>query len=235
MPIYSNKKYIRIVRPLPAFVERDIYSIPVIEPVDIDISNINNGMWLIGSKNAKQSDSHADSKIVLAFNYDDVLLRYFNNIDSFMHRTSRYLAVSSFDFSMDCKMDEHQIVSAVYNNRWSAAYMQANGRTVLPTIGWLREDTYDICFSGIRDGGTALISTLGTNNKDSYDVFINGYYEFRRRFPHTKLICLGDKLEGIDDDVCIVKYSDSFGNWEKNPGFWQPSLVNWDMSIKEVV
>ena len=234
MPTYSNKQYTRIVRPLPPFVKRDPHSIPVMEPVDIDISDVNNGKWLTSSNNANPNDKHADSKIVISFSYDNVLMRYFNNIDAYLHKTSRYLAVSSFDFSMDNSMDEHQIISAVYNNRWSGAYMQANGRTVLPTLGWLRKDTYDICFSGFRDGGTALISTLGTNNPDSYKDFINGYFELRNRFPNTKLICLGDKLPGIDDDVCMVKYEDSFGNWEKNPGFWQPSLINWDMSYKEV-
>lgn len=235
MPTYSNKEYLRIIRPLPNYVKRDIYSIPIIEPVNINISDINNGKWLITSQNAKLSDSHASSKIVHSFNYDNVLMRYLNNIDYYIYRTGRYLAVSSFDFSMDEKMDEHQIVSAVYNNRWSGAYMQSNGRTVLPTIGWLRKNTYDICFSGIRDGGTVLISSLGTNNEESYDVFINGYYEFRCRFPNTRLICVGDKLIGMDDDVCMVKYKESFGNWERTPGFWQPSMINWDMTIKEVI
>lgn len=235
MPIYKNKDYVRIVRPLPSFVKRDMRSIPFIEPVDIDISDINNGTWLINSKNANSKDKNANSKIVISFNFDDVLLRYFNNIDAFMHKTSRYLAVSSFDFSMDNKMDNHQITSSVYNNRWSGAYMQANGRTVLPTIGWLKSDTYDICFSGLRDGGTVLMSTLGTNNVESYDEFIAGYRAFRNRFPKTKIICVGDRLPGIDDDVCIVKYTESFGNWEKYPGYWQPSFVNWDSTLKEVI
>lgn len=235
MPVYNNKEYIRIVRPLPSFVKRDKRSIPFIEPVNIDISNINNGIWLINSKNANSKDKNADSKIVISFNFDDVLIRNYNNMDAFMHRTSRYLAVSSFDFSMDNKMDNHQITCAVYNNRWSGAYMQANGRCVIPTIGWLKSDTYDICFSGIRDGGTVLISTLGTNNIESYEEFITGYRAFRNRFPKTKIICVGDKVSGIDDDVCMVKYTESFGNWEKYPGFWQPSFVNWDSTLKEVI
>ena len=41
MPIYSNKDYIRIMRPLPSFVDRDIFGIPVIEAACIDISALN--------------------------------------------------------------------------------------------------------------------------------------------------------------------------------------------------
>ena len=58
MPVYNNKEYIRIVRPLPSFVKRDKRSIPFIEPVNIDISDINNGIWLINSKNANSKDKN---------------------------------------------------------------------------------------------------------------------------------------------------------------------------------
>ena len=66
MPTYDNKKYVRIVRHLPSFVKRDKRSIPFIEPVDIDISGINNGIWLINSKNASSKDKNADLKIVIS-------------------------------------------------------------------------------------------------------------------------------------------------------------------------
>ena len=51
MPTYDYKKYLRLMRPLPEYVERDTFGIPVIEPQPIDISAMNNGLWLINMKN----------------------------------------------------------------------------------------------------------------------------------------------------------------------------------------
>jgi hypothetical protein len=50
----------------------------------------------------------------------------------------------------------------------------------------------------------------------------------RRRFPDSKIICVGDKISGMDNDVHFVPYSESFGNWDQYPGFWQMRLINAD-------
>ena len=235
MPVYSNKDYIRIMRPLPEYVERDAYGIPVIEAVPIDISAMNNGLWLINMKNISAKDKHPDRKIIHSFCYDDTLKRAYNNPINYLARAAPYYAVSSFDFSMDDKMDFKQILDATYDNRWSGAFMQSNGKIVVPTVGWIKPDTYDICFSGLRDGGVFLISTLGVNNSICYPAFIDGYREMRRRFPNTQIISVGDRLEGMDDDVCYVRYKDSFGSWDRRQDWWQPKLFNWDMSIPKGV
>ena len=182
-------------------------------------------------KNLSTKDKNANRKIVHAFCYDDVLRRAYNDPMKFLARAAPYYAVSSFDFSMDSKMDFKSILDATYDNRWSGAFMQTHGKLVIPTVGWTNSDTYDICFSGLRDGGVFIISTLGTNNTVSYREFILGYSEMRKRFPNTQIICVGDRLEGMDDDVCYVLYEESFGTWDKRQNYWQPKLINWDGSI----
>lgn len=235
MPVYSNKEYIRIMRPLPEYVERDLFGIPVIEPVPIDISAINNGLWLINMKNISTKDKHPDRKIVHSFCYDDKLRSAYNNPVKYLARVAPYYAVSSFDFSMDERMDFKQILEATYNNRWIGAFMQANGKLVVPTVGWVKPDTYDICFAGLRDGGVFIISTLGNNNSICCSDFLNGYKEMRYRFPHTMVICVGDRIAGMDNDICYVKYEESFGSWDRHRDWWQPNLFNWDMSIPKGV
>lgn len=231
MPSYNYKDYVRIARPLPKFVERDAYDIPVIQPQRIDISAMNNGLWLINMKNMSAKDNLPSRKIVHSFCYDDALDRAYNNMIQYLARAARYRAVSSFDFSMHPGMDFPQILNATYKNRWSGAFMQTHGMISFATVGWVGPDTYDITLSGLRDGGIFLISTLGANNPLSQDLFLQGYHEMRRRFPNTTIICVGDRMEGMDDDVCYVKYEDSFGSWDRNKDWWQPSLVNWDMTI----
>ena len=231
MPIYDNSTYIKIVRPLPDYVERDIYDIPFIEPEPINISRMNNGLWLINMKNVSKKDKCPNRKIVHSFCYDDRLRSAFNNPINYLGKVAKYYAVSSFDFSMDINMDFKQLLSAVYDNRWSGAFLQTNGKKVVPTVGWLMPDTYDLCFAGLRDGGVFMISTLGTKNPESSPIFIKGYQELRSRFPQTKIICVGDPVDGMDDDVCFVKYKESFGNWDRYQAYWQPKLINWDGTI----
>lgn len=67
MPFYTCKEYIQIMRPLPSYVERDIYDIPFIESQPIDLSALNNEKWLINMKNAKPDDIHADKKLFTHF------------------------------------------------------------------------------------------------------------------------------------------------------------------------
>lgn len=125
-------------------------------------------------------------------------------------------------------MDPSNIISATYANRWIGSFMQTHGKNVLPTVGWVKPDTYRICFAGLRNGGTFIISTLGVNNVVSKPDFMSGYYYMREHFPDSKIICLGCKVDEMDSDICYVPYKNSFGNWEKYPGYWQPTLWNWD-------
>lgn len=235
MPIYNYRTYINVMRPLPDYIERDIYDIPVVQPQPIDISAMNNGMWLINMKNMSAKDRCPSRKIVHSFCYDNVLERSYNNMIQYLARAAPYYAVSSFDFSMDPRMDFPCILEATYKNRWSGAFMQANGKTVVPTVGWVDAERDDICFAGLRDGGVFIISTLGVINAYSYELFIRGYREMRRRFPQTKIISVGDRVAGMDNDVCYVQYEDSFGSWDRYQDFWQPSFVNWDGTIPEGV
>lgn len=233
MPTYNNVEYVRIMRPLPDFTQRDVYGIPFVEVDAINITHLGDGLWLTSLNNASSQDTMASRKIVHSFKSDDVLRRCCNNPYKWLDRTAGYLAVSSFDISMDPGMECAQVLWATFLNRWSGAFAQAHGRKIVPTVGWTVPDHYDICFAGLRDGGVFLISTLGAHNDDSHGVFMDGYQELRRRFPKTRIICVGNRIEGMDDDVCYVKYRDSFG-YRKKHFVWQPPLLNWDMTMAQV-
>lgn len=235
MPYYSNTEYIKLVRPLPNFVHRDIYDIPFIEKDDIDISDICNGKWLISPNNMSSKDKFANRKIVHSFRFDKELIRYFNNPIQFLHKASAYYAITSFDFSMSPQMGFHEIYEATYNNRWIGAFAQSLGKKVIPTVGWVDKKYYDITFAGLRDGSVIIISTLGANNEESRPVFLNGYYDLRTRFPNSKILCVGDRIQGMDYDIYYIKYKESFGYEDIRTGYWQPQFINRDLSISKGV
>lgn len=233
MPTYSNKKYIDIFRPIPDNWPTDIFGIPFIKKTDIDISNLNNGKWLIGINNICKKDKNMSKKIVHAFKYDSELERFYKKPYFFLERVSGYYATATLDFSMDVKMKPAQIINATFKNRWIGMWLQLHGyEKVAVTVGWVDKDTYDICFAGIEDGTLLIISTLGIIQEGDYALFINGYKEMRRRFPKSRIICIGKKLNDMDEDVCYVPYKDTFGTKDKYCRVWQPHFLNWE--LKEV-
>lgn len=231
MPVYCNKEYVKVMRPLPSFIKRDIYDIPFIEKDEVDITNLNNGKWLISMKNLSKNDRYGNRKIVQSFSYDDLLRREYNSMYKYLGKISHYSVVTSFDFTMDSKMDFHGVYDATYCNRWSGAFMQSHGKKVLPTVGWVGKEYDDICFAGLRDGSVFVISTLGVKNELSYNEYLRGYHEMRNRFPKSQIICVGNALEEMDKDVCVIPYKDSFGYWDRKSPYWQRKLFNWDGSI----
>ena len=231
MPTYGYEEYLRIVRPLPEQVRRDIYDIPVIENNPIDISELKNGISLINLNNISINDRRASQKIVHCFSNDDVLRRKYNHPMQFLHQVSQYLAVATFDFSMTPGMKFPQMLNAIHANRWSGAFLQCHGKKVLATVGWTTPEFYDLCFAGLTNGAVMLISTLSTHNASCEKIFIDGYRELRRRFPDSSLICVGDRFADMDSDVCFIPYEETFGNRDRYQNWWQPSLINWDMSL----
>ncbi len=225
MPNYKYKEYLRIMRPIPDDWPLDIYGIPFVKKSKIDLSLLNTKIKLVSLSNISIKDKNANEKIVHAFKYDKELERPYNDPISKLPVLARYYAISTLDFSMHKGMKEAQIIDATFKNRWSGAFVQANGYSnVIVTVGWVDADTYDICFAGIEDGTVLMISTLGVNNNQCIQDFKNGYYEMRRRFPNSPIICVGDRLSFMEDDVHYVKYAESFGY--KNLNFWQPSIFN---------
>ena len=237
MPIYNNKEYIKLMRPIPNDWPVDVEGIPFVRKSIIDITNLNNGKWMINISNASESDKNAYRKLIHCFKENNELNRFYNNPFMFLSKIGPYYSSSTLDYGMHPGMKRAQIIEATFKNRWSGVWQQMNGKDkVAVTVGWVFKDTYDICFAGIEDGTLLIISTLGVCNDFSKDDFLNGYYEMRRRFPTSKIICIGNKIEGMDEDVCYIKYRQSFGNWDKYRNYWQPSMFNWNgMEVDESV
>lgn len=231
MPTYSNKDYVKILRPIPRNWPKDIEGIPFIKKSTIDISGINNGKWLISVSNINRNSKNLSRKIAHCFKFDSELNRLYQNPYLALERMAKCYAAATFDVSMHKEMQRAQIVGATFENRWSGVWLQMNGfERVLVTVGWVKPETYDVCFAGIEDGASLMISTLGVCNEGAREDFLLGYNEMRRRFPSSQIICLGKRLEGMGGDICYVDYALSFGNFDSKKDFWQAKLFNWDFS-----
>ena len=228
MAKFNNNHYQGTVHPLPEGFETHILNIPVIKRDEIDISKLNNGLCLINMKNASRADKHPEVKIVHSFDMDNELMKVLSNPITSLIRMGRYYAVSSLDISIDPRMNCTQVLISTYLNRWWGVFLQSYGVPVIPCVGWALEDTYDICFAGIEPKCTLMISTLGVGNKSSAPIFLRGFHELRKRFPDSQIICVGDRVNGMDTDVCFVKFEDSFGYSNFYHSWFQPCLFSWD-------
>jgi hypothetical protein len=235
MPIYNNQKFIEIIRPEPINWEKDIYDIPYIEKEDLSISLIGSELFLINPKNLSKNDVDKKRKIVHSFMYDETLEKIYKDPLKYMDKISGYYATTSLDFSMHQGMSIWAIIQAVGKSRWFGRYLQSHGIKVYPTVGWVDEETYDICFAGLRDGSTFFISTLGVNNDKSRTNFFNGLFELRKRFPNSHIICVGDSLKNLPSDICIIPYEETFGGKSQLIKRNKVRLFNWDMTIPREV
>ncbi len=235
MPIYDNETYIRVVRPEAESWEKDILGIPFIEKEELPISMMRNGLFLVNPNNVSAVDKDKQRKIVHSFLFDDHLEKIYRSPMKFIERISGYYGATSLDFSMHPQMSEWSIIQAVGKSRWFERFLQSYAIKVYPIVGWIDESTYDICFAGLRDGSTFFISSLSVNNDKCRPLFLKGLYELRRRFPHSRQICIGQRVEGIPDDICMIPYEETFGGKAQLMKRNQMHLLNWDETLSKEV
>lgn len=228
MPIYNNLDYLKISRNLPKNWKKDKHGIPYIKHEELNLSIINTELFLINPKNLSDKISNKKNKIIHSFVYDDVLNKEYNNPYKWLNKVSSYYAATSPDFSMHDNMQEWQIIEAIAKSRWLGAFLQSYGIKVFPTVGWTTSQYYDICFAGLEDRSTFFISTLGINNDSCRITFLEGLNELRKRFPLSQYICVGQKIVGMQDDICVVSYEETFGNKSNAYLQKQIKLFNWD-------
>ena len=140
-------------------------------------------------------------------------------------------AICTPDFSINQKMDINRIRNNIYKNRWLGCTWQDNGCIALPTMSWTTQETYDLCFSGIEQGGIVVISTLGV--KENLPIFIAGLEEMKRRIHPEIIIVYGDMKEEMTGKFINFKYEEAFN---KNKYYKQQRLFNVSpvFEIKEV-
>ena len=64
---------------------------------------------------------------------------------------------------------------------------------VVPTIGWINEDSFAWCFDGEPEGGAVAVSSVGAmKNRDARRMFVRGYQEMMIRLQPEKVVFFGD-------------------------------------------
>lgn len=211
MPIYDLNTLEGITHKLSPSSKRDILGIPFIEIQEFPFDKINSEYTLIKYNNCNAKTALAEFKIGHGFMSDPWLWSYSKKPISFLKKIGRLAAWATPDFSIDMDASPAQVIGIVEQSRFIGRLGQEMGQTVFATVGWSRPELDYICFAGLRDGAIFFISTLGVKNEKCIPNFIRGYKVMRTLYPHSKIVCVGSKIEGMDDDVIHIDYEESFG------------------------
>lgn len=215
-PLFGNYVYDSQDMPVMHKVTRDMIDLDKAEPINIKS---------LSCKNAKSN------YIAISFNKDKDLKRYWEDPLKYIPRLLMIMAACTPDYSIYPEMDINEIRRNTYKNRWLGCTWQDNGCIAFPTMSWTTPETYDICFSGVEQGGIVVISTLGV--KENLPIFIAGLQEMKRRIHPEIIIVYGDMREGMTGTFINFEYEEAFN---KNKHYKQQRLFNMSpvFEIKEV-
>lgn len=163
------------------------YGVPVLRPVHLD----KRLEWL--RFNHALKEPHRERYGVHFFIDDYLFERAWRDPPRYALFLRQFPAAMTPDFSM---FTDYPRAVQIYNH-WRkhqlGAYWQRCGITVVPTIGWVDEDSYSWCFDGEPEGGTVAVSSVGAmKNRDARRMFLAGYSEMLACLQPEKVIFFGD-------------------------------------------
>lgn len=191
------------------------YEVPPILPSDelVDWANAN---WL-GCNYMRGCEDPEDH--VLHFFVDDYQFnRFWTDPDRYIPKLKRFKAVCSPDFSTYIDFPMAIQIYNHYRKHWLAAYWQANGVNVIPTISWSDSRSFEWCFDGEPTHTTVAISSVGTQmGGKTKKLFLDGYNEMIRRLEPKEIVVMGilpPECEG--PIISIDAFQERFKKLNKN-------------------
>lgn len=227
----SEYDYYKVIRPLYGEFKLDKNYIPVMNTINVD--DINFKSAIPTNLSNLSSKGNNKSRIVFPFNSDRILEKYWNDPLKYIPLLKTTMLIGTPDFSLYENMNPNLIQANVFRNRWIGCMWQSYGINAIPTIGWIKPDTYDICFSGVEKGSVVMVSTIGCNNRKA--IFIEGYNEMMKRLKPSLVIVYGKIIQGMYGTFVNYQMEECFNDSLKNVNIVQEELFEMSriFSIKE--
>ena len=187
----------------------DFWQMPVIKKEDFVPDD------LIGFNYAKTS---AEKNVGIHFYVDDYQFeRIWNYPEKYVDILAGYECILSPDFSLYMDMPMPMKIWNVYRSRQIGAYYQSKGITVIPTLSWAEEATFQFCFLGIEKGSTVSVSTVGVKeNKEAVEIWNTGMQEAIRQIQPEMILEYGGDIGFDYGDIPVKRYLNRVTeNWSK--------------------
>lgn len=190
------------------------WNIPIIKRSEVDIT----GIKLIRSDHIRRKDNRAIADKTVHFFVEDYKLeKYYKNPENYRSCLAQYAHVLTPDYSLYIDMPLSIQIYNTFRSRYCGADWQDYGLSVIPTISWSTNTSFDFCFEGIESGSVVAVSTVGglRNSKLSKEefkkFFLVGYWEMKRRINPQQVLCYGTAFREMGDEVISVPYIETIG------------------------
>ena len=170
------------------------YDMPIVQPCRLDLSAVQKLKVIDFNKahNTRDTKRRLDDKILHFYSDDYVFARVWNYPDDYLNMFKKFMAVMSPGFSMYVDFPVAVQIFNAFRRKWCAAYWQEHGVTVIPTIQWSDERSFDWCFDGDPVGGVVSVSSVGTQKREETKRgFLAGYNEMLRRLSPDTILFYG--------------------------------------------
>ena len=88
--------------------------------------------------------------------------------------------------------------------------MQDAGLNVIPTLGWVDEETYKFCFDSIEPCGVYAVGTVGIiQDPVARDLWFSGMNEAIKRLNPECILCYGAEINYNFGNVPVKKFKPS--------------------------
>ena len=182
------------------------FGIPIIKKCEIKNKNLK----FIGFDQVDNKKRGLVNRTIHFFIDDNKFDKVYNSPKKYYKMLAKFEAVLTPDFSLFTDMPLVIQMYNVFKNRWCGAYRQDLGlKTVIPTISWGDERSYDFSFLVVEKGSTVAISTVGVRKKK--EVFMKGYKAMREIIKPQLIYCYGKPFSEMNGEIIFIEYLSKAG------------------------
>ena len=180
------------------------YNIPEIEPVD----SCNTSTWMGFNYclSNRKSDKKKKKTGVHFFLADGDFERCWKDPQRYGEMLSAYDCVMSPDFSLFTKFPKAVQIWNHYRKHWLARYWQDMGLTVIPTVSWSDESSFEWCFDGEPKHSVVAVSNVGSaRGEKQYRNFMVGYEKMLEVLQPTLVLMFAYKIKDYPGNVRFIQ------------------------------
>ena len=171
------------------------YQIPLIRKQEIDFDTIS----LLSYVQTKTTDEENTYKTVHFFTHDWLFEKVYDKAFDEVEKLKQYYALLSPDFSMFTDMPLALQIESVFKNRWCGAYWQSLGLTVIPTVSWGDERSFEFCFDGVEKGSAVAVCTYYRENDE--EAFMLGYNKMLEIIKPSAILCYDEPFKAMKGNI----------------------------------
>ncbi|WP_049507587.1 DUF4417 domain-containing protein [Streptococcus anginosus] len=187
------------------------YNMPIIEPVDYIPGKLQGFNYVLNKP---------DYEAGVHFFLDDYQFeRIWQRPDFYIEKLTDFDCALTPDFSLYIDMPVAMQVWNIYRSRLIGQIMQDYGITVIPTVSWAYQSSFDFCFDGLPKNATLAISTIGVKqDKEQFQIWVDGMDEMIKRLTPKRIVVYGGKVEYDYKDIEVVYFENATTERMKKAG-----------------